>query len=369
MPVTVRFRVRHCAAALMFMALSIPALAQTRRRTSLPPVPFPGCTSVTGTPAVTFTRDEGRTLANVTEKLTGIGYTNGVAPLDVPGTLLSWHKSTLSLSTDYGCSWRSLGDWTIDIVPTITPARVGRAFAWSDNREFLLRYDARGATQLKSPAAFAGLGTDRANGDHVRAGATNGALLESNDAGESWNQISRLPSEAQALVYRFAFDPQNLDHVIVGTASSGAFVTFDGGKNWSRSSLADKFNVMNFAVSPVDGNVIWAMAVDTHDLQTSVHAIYRSSDGGRTFTRIVTEGAGITIINGPVMAAHPTDPKILYFIFGTSFQSYGTDVFRVDASGDLRVNHNDYDDVDAIAFSPQDPAVMYLGLETEKGVH
>jgi len=299
------------------------------------------------------------------EPLTGIGYTYGIAALDTPGTLLSWHKSTLSISTDSGCSWRPIGDWAIDFPPTITAARGARAFAWSDNREFLLRYDARGASQLKPPGAIVGLGTDRTNGDHVRAGDANGVLWESDDAGDSWHQLSHLPAEARSIVYRFSFDPQNLDHVVAGTAVSGAFVTFDGGKNWTRSSLADNYNVMNFAMSPVDSNVVWAMAVD---LSSGVHAIYRSVDGGRTFSRVVQEGGGISITNGPVMAAHPTDPSIMYFVFGTRFQSYGTDVFRVDASGSVIVNHNSYDGVDAIAFSPLDPSVMYLGLRSEKGV-
>ncbi len=365
MPVTRRLRVRHRAAVFLLIAVAVPAFSEVRRRTAAPPPPFPGCTSVTGTPAVTFTRDEGRTLANVTEPLTGIGYTYGVAPLDTRGTLLSWHKSTLSISTDNGCSWRAIGDWTIDFPPAITAARGGRAFAWSDNRDFFLRYDSRGATQLKPPGSFVGVGTDRTNGDHLRAGDSTGVLWESSDAGDSWQQLSRLPPEARSLIYRFSFDPHNLDHVIAGTAVSGAFVTFDAGKNWSRTSLAEGFNVMNFAISPVDANVVWAMAVD---LSSSVHAIYCSADGGRTFARVLAEAAGVTIINGPVMAAHPVDARFLYFVFGTSFQAYGTDLYRVDASGDVRVNHNSYDGVDAIAFSPLDPSLMYLGLATEKGV-
>ena len=53
----------------------------------------------------------------------------------------------------------------------------------------------------------------------------------------------------------------------------------------------------------------------------------------------------------------------------TRFQGYGTDLFRVDATGDVRLSHNGNDDVDSIAFSRSDPTVMYLGLETEKGVN
>ena len=349
------------------LSLTFTATAQSRRRTSNPPTPFPGCTMITGTPAVTFTRDEGRTLAPSSEPLSGIGYTYGLAALDTPGTLLSWHKNTLSISTDHGCSWRALGDYATDFPPSITAARGGRAFAWSDNREFLLRYDSRGPAVLKAPATIVGLGTDPVNGDRVLIGDAEGKVWESKDAGDTWTEITRLPREALAQVYRFSFDPANLAHFIAGTITTGAFVTFDGGTNWSRStSLGDSFNVMNFAISPVDPNVVWAMAVDVRD---GNHAIHRSADGGRSFAKVVESGASITVRNQPVMAAHPTDPNLLYFVFGTRFQGYGTDLFRVDATGDVRLSHNGNDDVDSIAFSRSDPTVMYLGLETEKGVN
>ena len=346
--------------ALIALALALPTTAQRRRTTA--PVTFPACAVVNGTPAVTFTRDEGRTLAPVAQPLTGIGYTYGLAALDTPGVMLSWHKTTLSISRDYGCTWSPLGDWTTGFPPAISPARGGRAYAWSDNNQFLLRYDARGPQVLKPPAVFVGLGTD---GDRVRAGDDQGGLWESDDAGDSWSQISHLPSEARSLIYRFSFDPSNLDHIIAGTAVSGAFVTFDAGRNWTRASLAGNFNVMNFAMSPVDSNVVWAMAVD---IRNSLHAIYHSSDGGRTFNEAVRASADVTIINQPVMAAHPTNRDLLYFVFGTRFQSYGTDLFRVDAQGNVTVTHNANDDINSIAFSPYDPSLMYLGLETEKGV-
>jgi hypothetical protein len=96
--------------------------------------------------------------------------------------------------------------------------------------------------------------------------------------------------------------------------------------------------------------------------------IARSVDGGLTFAAAVDASADVTLINGPVMAAHPTDPNVLYFVFGTFFQSYGTDLFRYDAATrSLQKSHLDVDDIDAIAFSPADPDVIYFGLESERG--
>lgn len=349
---------------ILIVTVSTAIHAAPRRRAATPPL-FPPCTIIAGTPAVTFTRDNGATLTPIAERLSGIGYTYGLAALDA-ATLLSWHKDTFSLSTDSGCSWRPLGNWSTEFPPTITAARGGRAFAWSDNRQFLLRYDSRGPQVLKAPAVIVGLGTDPASADRLRAGDADGALWESIDGGDSWTTLNRLPLSSPAIVYRFSFDPRNLDHIVAGTAASGAFVTFDGGRTWARASLADGYNVMNFAMSPADPNVVWAMAVDG---RSGDHSIYRSTDGGRTFVSVVTGGGDVTIINGPVMAAHPTDANVLYFVFGTRFQGYGTDLFRYDAATQsLTKTHNANHDVNALAFSPADPTVMYLGLEIEEGV-
>ncbi|MCU1230448.1 MAG: hypothetical protein JWO97_3332, partial [Acidobacteria bacterium] len=49
------------------------------------------------------------------------------------------------------------------------------------------------------------------------------------------------------------------------------------------------------------------------------------------------------------------------------FQGYGTDIYRYDAGARaIQTFHNDYDDIDAIAFSESHDGVMYFGLETEK---
>jgi hypothetical protein len=77
----------------------------------------------------------------------------------------------------------------------------------------------------------------------------------------------------------------------------------------------------------------------------------------------------VHLVNGPIMAAHPRNPDILYFVFGTYFQGYGTDLFRYNAvTRMLSVTHSQWDKIDAIAFDPNDPALMYLGLEVLQGV-
>lgn len=360
-------------AATLMIAAAVPAAA-ARRRASIPPL-FPPCSMVTGTGAVTFSRDGGRSFAPNAEGRTSPSYTYGLAVLD-DGRVLAWHRNDLITSTDAGCSWRvvsSFSDW--DFPPSITPAKGGRAYAWSDNRQFLVRYDSRGAVKLKSPDVFVGLGVNPDDGTHLRAGSSTGQLWESHDAGDTWSTVgTRLSgAERDAIFYRFAFDPTDLDHVVAGMTVDGGYYTYDGGRTWRKSAFgSDSVNVMNFAISPVRPENVWAMAIDMRESAGTVPGggkhIYLSTDGGATFAKHVDASADVTIVNQPFMIADPKDADVLWFVFGTYFQGYGTDIYRVHALTDgVETRHNDFDDVNAIAFSPSDPSLMYIGIETERG--
>lgn len=352
------------------LVLALPAAAQ-RRRAVTPREVYPPCSMVTGNSAVTFTRNEGFTLAPFAEAPRPISYTYGLATMvDEQDTLVAWHNDDLLISTNAGCSWRIAATVAgADFPPKLETAKGGRVYAWSENRFFFVRYDARGAVKLNQPIEFMGVGIDPNDSDRIRAGGINGTLWESTNGGDSWTQ---LPSKIDAaLIYRFTFDPNDLDHILAGTVSKGGFVTRDGGKNWTRSrgfGGEEGANVFHFAMSPADTNRVWAFAIDLEQsrLGDASHGrhIYQSDDGGETFREVVDEAPGVKLINGPTMAAHPTNKDVLYFIFGTHIFQYGTDLFRYDAaSQQLTLTHSTLDDVNAIAFSRKSPTVMYLGVE------
>jgi hypothetical protein len=363
---------RRVSIAVVFVLLALPAIAAKRRAAGVPK-PYPQCAMVLGTGAVTFTLDQGQTLAPTAEPLRGLAYTYGLVTM--PGqkdTLMAFHRDQLLLSTDAGCSWRSVATvGGADFPPTLAPALDGRVYIWSDNRSFLVRYDARGTKVLKPPADFVGFAVDPNDGDHIRAGGGDGAIWESLDAGESWNPLGRINATGEVL-YRFVFDPHDLDHVVAGMTRQGAFVTRDAGRNWSRATGLTKgnANAFNFAISPADASRVWAMAIDlsyTDDDPAHGRHVYLSTDGGLTYGPVVDEGDGVKLINGPLLVPHPANRDVLYFVFGTHFQAYGTDLFRYDyATRALTLTHNDYDDINAIAFAASDLRVMYLGLSEEQ---
>jgi hypothetical protein len=369
----------HAAEGSVFISGETSALIQSKPGGSWA---APNCDRVSGTSWVTFTVDDGATLAPTSGLLRITGYTYGLAALpDVPNTIDAVFNRTFIRSTTAGCRWMTVG--TIPTVSdgfpvTLTAAAGDRAWAWSDNRPDLVRLDGTSMTQLQAPVgSIIGFGSDRSNGAVARLGGNDGSLWETTDAGEGrWTYLGTAPTGQFPLVYRAAFDPADLGHAIVGMVG-GAQVTFDGGRNWTAaqgfSSTGDgPVNVFNAVIAEANGNVVWAMALDIAELDGGAPSggrhIYRSVDGGLHFVPVVDASADVTIINGPTMAAPPNSADVLYFTFGSRFAGYGTDLYKFDATtGQVTKTHNDNHRMPAIEFNPADPSVLYLGIGHEIG--
>jgi hypothetical protein len=143
-------------------------------------------------------------------------------------------------------------------------------------------------------------------------------------------------------------------------------VTFDGGSNWAPSDFAtaNGINAFNMAVSPVDGNIVWLEGLE---LGPDLRHVWRSGDGGATFASVVDDSPTTVLFNGNLLVPHPVETDVLYFVFGSAFQGYGTDIYRYDhATSAVTMTHNDYHDVGVIAASPADPSLLYFGLTVEQ---
>lgn len=324
----------------------------------------PACAAIMGTNAVTFTSDEGATLAPTPGQLQGTVYTSVVA-LDTPNRLLATAMDKLLSSSDAGCTWTEVA--TLQGAPfKLTAAAGGRAYAWQDNGDALYRLDGDVPTLLDSPLPnIVGLGVDRGDGLHIRIGDASGVQQDSIDGGVTWTKqgISGAAGDL-VLGYRMAYDPSDIDHVFFGQATEGAQVSEDGGVTWNKAlGLGQSAQAFSIAVSPLDSNIVW---IEGFQNGPDIRHVYRSSDGGHNFTPVVDGSAEINLYNGNLLVPHPTDANVLYFVFGMSFQGYGTDIYRYDhATGMVTKTHNDYHDVWSIVPSPADPEILYLSLVNE----
>lgn len=333
----------------------------------------PNCDSVMGTGAVTFSFDQGMTWAPMDQQIVPVHYTFGLVALGKPGAMLAGSGQQILASDDAGCSWHSIGPGGNPNAPALRLVAAGetRAYGFGDNESTIVRVDDEVITKIGSPAGMegiVGLGVDPGDPDHVRVGDSAGRLWDSKDAGMSWDPLG-IPAFAGSLAYRIAFDPQDIDHVVVGAMVEGVLVSHDAGGQWQHATGLGPGDANGFSVvvSPVQGDLVWVEGLDLEDPNAATHRhVYRSEDGGLTFASVV-EADEATLYNGNHLFPHPTDPDVLYFVFGSNFQGYGTDLYRYDYGADaITTTHNPWHDT-VITFLPSDPSVIYLGLSIEPG--
>lgn len=330
------------------------------------PITTPACSTVSGTKAVTFTLDEGATFA-ATAPLSGTTYVYGLAGLSTPGALVAAVDAQVLRSDDAGCTWRQLGtvDDTLDPgLVKLTADGAGHAYGYVDNRQAVFSVGDSVETHATEWTVI-GLTPTGAAGHFRVVDGVHAQLQETEDGGATWTRVGGPAfDDSLGISYRGVFAPDDPDHVLIGAAVSGVRLTRDGGATWTvPSGLPRPANVYSIAFSPASSDVVW---LEARDGAASIRRIYRSTDGGDSFVSVVDDSPEVNLINGTLLAPHPTDPNLLYFTYGQSYQNYGTDLYRFDATtGVVTSAHHPAHGIDAIAFAPWNPAVMYLGLSHE----
>lgn len=335
----------------------------------------PRCGTVEGDGSVSYTRNDGRTITPTSVPQQPLQYVHGLVPLGANALLAVDSRGALRSSGDAGCTWSALGAVDGLDVPRLTAGGDGSAYVWDQNGLSLYRVRGDRVTALPAVAENTGTGVaalavDRLFPWHVRVVLGDGTVRDSVDAGASFRTVAAAP-HADLFVYSAAIDPVNLNHIVIGTMGEGVYTTWLGGVRWTQATLGARVNAFSVAVSPVNPLVVWVQGIDMAENDAHVPSegrhIYRSTDGGHTFRVAVDHVPGeVTLVNGALLAPHPADAGVLYFVFGTSFANYGTDLFRVDVRrGTLSVAHNPHDGIKSISFNPRTPSVMYLGFAAE----
>ncbi|OJJ22295.1 hypothetical protein BKI52_06325 [marine bacterium AO1-C] len=156
------------------------------------------------------------------------------------------------------------------------------------------------------------LGVDARNTDIIMIGGASGGLYRSTNGGTSWTLVSN--AQANPSITGIAQDPINQDTwyyitgEAIGTVSTnvggarylgdGVYKSTDNGVTWSQLASTDPVSDVSFssgtrsewqychdvAVDPIDGAVLVA----------NIKGIYRSSDGGTSWTQVLDAAAAFS---------------------------------------------------------------------------
>ncbi len=190
----------------------------------------------------------------------------------------------------------SLVDFTALTLRNIGPSRGGRSVAVSGVRGMPLTYF---------------------------AGYTGGGLWRTDDAGISWRNISdgffRTGSIGAIAV---ANSDHNViyvgsgEHAIRGQSSTygdGMYKSTDFGRTWAHSGLETTRQIAAVRVHPTDPNIVYVAAQGDRWQGSTDRGVYRSTDGGVTWSLILKGQNPTSGAND--LSMDPTNPRILYASF------------------------------------------------------
>ncbi|HWI88045.1 MAG TPA: hypothetical protein VNS11_02220 [Sphingomicrobium sp.] len=148
-------------------------------------------------------------------------------------------------------------------------------------------------------------------------GASGGGVWRTDDAGSTW--ASLFDRGGSSAIGAIAVAPSNPNVIYIGggqpeprydvEAGRGVYRSSDGGKTWADLGLHDTRYIGRIWVSPTDPNSVLVGAVGDFFGASDARGIYRSTDGGRTWSHPLAPG-GFTGVND--IAADPRNPRVLF---------------------------------------------------------
>ncbi|MDQ2992886.1 MAG: glycosyl hydrolase, partial [Candidatus Eremiobacteraeota bacterium] len=153
-----------------------------------------------------------------------------------------------------------------------------------------------------------------------------GGVYKSIDGGATWKKMGL---EATRTITRVLIDPSNPTHVIVAaqgdvyapSTERGVYVTFDSGATWTKTLyVSDQAGASDVALDPHHPNVVYAGIWHfirkpwTTNSGGSDDGLYKSTDGGRTWTELTGHGLPDGTLGRIGLAVAPSTGRVYALI-------------------------------------------------------
>ena len=185
-----------------------------------------------------------------------------------------------------------------------------------DTKQFeSMKYRLIGPHRGGRVVAVCGVAQDR---DVYYFGSTGGGVWKSDDAGTSWHNVSDgYFKYASVGALQVAPSDPNVIYVGMGETTirgnvsrgDGVYKSTDAGQSWQHMGLEATRNIGEIAIHPTNPDIVYVAAFGHVFGPNPDRGLYRSTDGGKTWERIlfVSEDAGVNEIT-----MDPSNPRILY---------------------------------------------------------
>ena len=157
-------------------------------------------------------------------------------------------------------------------------------------------------------------------------GAVDGGVWRTRNAGVTWDPL--FDDQPIASIGAMAVAPSDPNIIYVGTGEAsirsditygaGVYKSTDGGAHWQALGLADTRHIGKVLIDPRNPDVVLVAALGHAYGPNADRGVFRSSDGGRTWAKVLYNSPDIGAID---LAGDPGDPNVVY---GAMYQARRT---------------------------------------------
>ncbi len=148
-------------------------------------------------------------------------------------------------------------------------------------------------------------------------GAVDGGVWRTQNAGVTWEPL--FDSQPVASIGALALAPSDPSIIYVGTGEAairsditygaGVYKSTDGGAHWRSLGLADTRHIGKILVDPHNPDVVLVAALGHAYGPNLERGVFRTTDGGRTWTKVLYKNPDTGAID---LSADPADPQVVY---------------------------------------------------------
>jgi photosystem II stability/assembly factor-like uncharacterized protein len=148
-------------------------------------------------------------------------------------------------------------------------------------------------------------------------GGVGGGVWRTTDAGGTW--VPLFDKEAVSSIGAIAVAQANPNVIYVGSGEAclrgnisfgdGVYKSTDGGKSWKNLGLRDSRHIAKVLVHPTNPDLVYVAALGHAYGPNSERGVYRSSDGGKTWEKVLGKDDKTGAID---LTFDPHNPNVLY---------------------------------------------------------